>query len=366
MINMDSYHYKYIVKTLGDIVACNNCGYILYPFGEYGVVVKEIINEIYHIKEKKIIDNGLSRTYEYIGNLEDLRQMELDNCKVLITSNKQEIYDELRDSLYAVVEREKCVELLPPPGLVVARLLAPDVNAKLEREGITLENPIYHPKKTKSIFFLPLLTTDYIQRSILLYDDYFDRHKLDYMFRHYGSGIIAEKVSSKGGVILDIGANIGNHTLFFCNELNVQKVYCFEPVQETFSILARNIKLNNLEKRVVLNSFALGENAGKGSIQGYNIYNIGATSLQHDENGMLEIKSLDSLDIQEPITLIKIDVEGMEKEVIKGGVETIKKNYPYIMVESFEEKFPETEKLLCEIGYRYECLGNGDWLFYPV
>lgn len=349
---------------MGDVVTHNNCDYILYPFGEYGVLAKEILNEIYKIKEKAIIDNGLSSIYEYIGSLEDLRQMRLDNCKILITSNKPEIYDELRDALYGVVEKEKCIELLPPPGLVLARLLASDVNEKLEQERITLENPVYHPKKTKSVFFLPMLTKDVIQRSILLSDDYFERQKLNYVFGHYGDGIISRRVS-EGGVVLDVGANIGNHTLFFCNELDAEKVYCFEPVRETFSILQRNIELNNLKERVSLNLFALGECTGRGNIDDYDVYNIGKTSLHKDEDGSLEIKNLDSLGIQESVVLVKIDVEGMEKEVIRGGIETIKKNRPYIMVESFEENFAETEKILCAIGYSYESLGGEDWLFYP-
>lgn len=352
-------YFKYLVKKLDDIIATNDCDYILYPFGERGGLVKGILNAIYGIEEKAIIDNILCDSYKQIKELEYLKQLGGgENYKILITSDRLEIYEELREQLYAVVEKEKCIELFD----------VPEILKKMEKEGIAREKPVYQPKRTNSVFFLPLLLWDDLQQKVFWTDDYHEIGNLVQVFRLYNNGIIGQKISENKGCILDIGANVGNHTLFFCNELNAEKVYCFEPVKATFSILEENIKLNHLEERVILNSFGLGVKDTRGFVSHYDLNNIGATSLQQSEDGDLEIKRLDGLEIQEPVVLIKIDVEGMEPDVLMGGMDLIKRNLPYIIIESFEDNFPKTRDILCGIGYQYERLSDvdRDWLFYPA
>lgn len=358
-------YYKHTIKRIGDILEGNQYDYILYPFGERGAMAKGILNVIYGIQEKVIIDNGLCTKYQNIKGVEYFSSLDLENCRILITSDNIEIYEELREQLYAMVGREKCIELFPLPDVIEAKRNIPRAENKIEKEGIVLENPVYQPKKTKSNFYLPLLPNDVIQRIILLSDDYYDRQSLDKVCRFFEDGIIGKKILEGKGVILDIGANIGNHTLFFCNEYGARKVYCFEPVAKTFSILTENIRLNHLEERVSLNRFGLGEECEKRSIVDYNLMNIGGTRLRADADGDLEIRNLDELGIEEPIILMKIDVEEMETKVLKGGVALIKKNMPYIMIESFEDAFPETKDILCGLGYKYNQLGPVDWLFYP-
>mgnify|MGYP002510975663 CR=1 FL=1 len=359
-------YFKYFVKKLDEVIKENDCGFILYPFGERGGLVKGILNAIYGIKEKAIIDNVLCNTYDCIQSLDYLKQIDMSKCKVLITSDNANVYDEIREQLYAVVDKDRCIELLDMPYGVMAVRERPRIIEKMKKEGVDLDKPYYHPKKTKSDFYLPFLPMDSIQCRILLSDDYFERDNLDKVFRDFQNGIIGEVVSSGKGILLDIGANIGNHTLYFCNEYNARKVYCFEPIDRTFSILERNIELNHLTERVVLNKYGLGESNGRGSANSYNLLNTGGTGLILDAEGEIEIKSLDSLYIDERVVFIKIDVEGMERKVLRGGLELIKKYMPYIMVESFEEVFPETRDILGTVGYTYERLGMADWLFYPM
>lgn len=65
----------------------------------------------------------------------------------------------------------------------------------------------------------------------------------------------------------------------------------------------------------------------------------------------------------ENICFIKIDVEGMEIEVLKGAYETIQKSKPYIMVESFGEKIETVNGILSNIGYSYIELPGENYLF---
>lgn len=357
-------YYKYLVKKLEEVVSKNDCEFILYPFGYLGALAKGILNGLYAVQEKAIIDNILCNKYSHIESLNYLNQIELDGCKILITSDNVNCYEELREKLYTMIQKEQCIELFPVPTVIEEySKIKPKIIKKMADENISKEKPIYHPKKAKSVFYLPLLPTDYIQYTILLTDDYYERNTLEKVFTSYKKGIIRKIVSE--GTVLDIGANIGNHTLYFCNECDAKKVYCFEPAEQTFSILEKNVSLNHLEQKVELLQMGLGEREERASA-GVNIYNIGGTRLKLNESGGVSIKRLDDLGIKEKIVFIKIDVEGMENRVLRGGMELIKKNRPYIMVESFGNKVLEIKELLCEIGYRYENLDlSGNWLFCP-
>jgi hypothetical protein len=111
--------------------------------------------------------------------------------------------------------------------------------------------------------------------------------------------------------------------------------------------------------------------------------NIGAFSLDeevrsHDDylcktQGLQEqihIRTLDGMTI-ENVRLIKIDVEGMEFDVIKGGLETIKKNgYPPILFEAWQHKewfLPRRQELVSfleSLGYEITCTGEDNYAIY--
>lgn len=110
---------------------------------------------------------------------------------------------------------------------------------------------IYRLPHTKTVFFLPKLELtggEFIQNKIFLEEDYFERKELE-QIRDY---------VKPGYRILDIGANIGNHTLFFCNECGAEKVYSFEPCKDTFDVLRRNIDINHLSQCVEAFNVACG------------------------------------------------------------------------------------------------------------
>src|SRR5262249_27695046 len=98
------------------------------------------------------------------------------------------------------------------------------------------------------------------------------------------------------------------------------------------------------------------------------LINEGHACISEDtENGHFDkakMIALDQLNLNN-VSLIKIDVEGYEMEVLKGAMETIKRNKPVLIVEIFFS--PELNKRLEEIqslGYRYKSLGD-NWIFIP-
>jgi FkbM family methyltransferase len=226
---------------------------------------------------------------------------------------------------------------------------------------------ILFDKKSSTKFFLPNYQKDFIQKFIFEKKSFFEKSYLDLITKKWRNGIIQKTITSK--CVLDIGCNIGNHTLYFLNVCNSPKVYCFEPLKSTFSILEKNIELNDLRERAVLMNVGIGAHNAQGSISFYDENNIGSTSIKEDSSGNISIISIDELNIQDSIGLIKIDVEGFELEVIKGALATIKKYKPFIMIELRHRYKKEIENTLCSIGYQYSIINEdpkfNDCLFYP-
>lgn len=221
---------------------------------------------------------------------------------------------------------------------------------------------IYNEDALKPSFYLPLYKTDYIQQEILTNANYYEYENLYYISKEWENGQLTSDI--KDGCLLDIGANIGNHTLFFFFECGIGTAICFEPIVDTFQILNRNIIANNLAEKVTLHNCAVGDKEGLASVVYFDKKNIGATQIGIDHDGQIPMITIDSLHLKDPIKIIKIDVEGFEKSVLKGCQETIIKNKPYILIEIQPENLDEITKMLCNIGYSYVKLEGINYLFY--
>jgi len=198
-------------------------------------------------------------------------------------------------------------------------------------------------KNIKVQFFLPHKNDD-IQQKIIVKRTFYENELLNAVGKYLHCG----------SIVIDVGANIGNHTVFFGKIANVQKVYCFEPNKTAFDILKLNVELNDLNTKTELYNIALGSENGKAEIDynGMLRNNLGNTSIIKNDHGKIEIKMLDDIDIIEgKVDLIKIDVEGFEIEVLKGSLGTLKKYRPIVWVESFDTKYAEVNNILLENGY---------------
>ena len=139
-------------------------------------------------------------------------------------------------------------------------------------------------------------------------------------------------IIKNGEILLDVGANIGYFTLLMAKLSGPSgKVFSFEPEDKNFKILEKNVKINNYHNVVL-------EKKGVSDRNGINKFflsskNTGMHSLQKIRDDVKEVKidviRLDdyfsALDLAEKISLIKIDVEGAEFQVL-NGMKTILKN----------------------------------------
>jgi FkbM family methyltransferase len=170
-------------------------------------------------------------------------------------------------------------------------------------------------------------------------------------------------ICNKPSVMLDIGANTGIYSSVLEDIVGHDNLYIFEPLPHLHKFLKQHFRKAHLFE------CALSDNEGKKHIRipiinGKRI-DTRATFNMHTEPNQtgfdeveVQFNSLDNIVSKIPlnsIDFIKIDVEGHEFEVLKGGIETIARFKPLILIEieSRHHKFPIT-KIFCElekIGY---------------
>jgi FkbM family methyltransferase len=157
-----------------------------------------------------------------------------------------------------------------------------------------------------------------------------------------------------------VGANIGVWTINLAKQN--RQVHCFEPFFPSYLALCGNIFLNKVENNVLVYNCGLTEKIDKKLyISNDEEDNIGGVMLvEKPEGSEINVKTIDSLNLNK-LDFIKVDVEGHEYNVLKGGEETIKKYKPVIFFECWiKESFAEQKKLLFDfiisLGYTIKSL----------
>src|SRR5690554_5296049 len=152
--------------------------------------------------------------------------------------------------------------------------------------------------------------------------------------------IIANEVLKykDGGDLVEVGANIGTETVSFCDigKKYKSQIFAFEPLASNLKIIAQNKEKNKLNNLVLYNSLVSNKsgkayfNVPKGNNSG-----SGFITEIEDKNNTEEfdVITLDEKIEGCNISLICIDVEGFEYQVLLGGEALIKKNKPVLILE---------------------------------
>jgi len=135
--------------------------------------------------------------------------------------------------------------------------------------------------------------------------------------------------------ILEVGANIGNHVVWYAENLNAAQIYPVEPNPAALEILRENISVNKLDHRIDTRGMGLGagKSFGRFRVETDDANNLGATRLVEDDTGEIETQTLDMLMGDDVVDFIKIDAEGMELDVLEGAASLIARDKPVIWVE---------------------------------
>ena len=130
---------------------------------------------------------------------------------------------------------------------------------------------------------------------------------------------------------VDIGANVGIWTVLLACHQNVQQVFAFEPSQSNLSFLRTNLRINQVEDKVVVIEAAVSDFDGEVL---FDDIGSGATKrISQTGSTVLSSVTLDSYLEGRHIDFIKIDVEGYEPSVLEGGWQTIEASLPTLFIE---------------------------------
>lgn len=199
-----------------------------------------------------------------------------------------------------------------------------------------------------------------------------------------------------GGVVMDIGANIGYVSLLLSRMVGAQgRVHSIEPVPRTFDLLSSNVRRLGL-RNVVTHHYGVSAEDGTARMQipdytdgGTNYYEASIVdtdgAARHDAIE-IQVRSLDSLCAELAIepSFIKVDVEGHEQKVIEGARKLIQELHPVFLIE-IDGDPDDTESNAGQMlslmrGFGYECAildggairtrnpgeRAGDYFFLPV
>lgn len=162
-----------------------------------------------------------------------------------------------------------------------------------------------------------------------------------------------------GDTVVEIGGNIGSLTLPISRILGpTGTLMVFEPERTAFYALAGNVALNNIRNTFIFQQ-AMGKETGMMKVPELDLektFNFGGLELDKDYSNSphypVGVNTIDNLGLQK-LDLLKIDVEGMELTVLEGGVKTIDKFEPHLIVEDDREgKSEELRKFIRDHGYK--------------
>lgn len=165
---------------------------------------------------------------------------------------------------------------------------------------------------------------------------------------------IISQYFESGSVFADIGANVGNHSVYTGCFLNPSRIIIIEPNPAAIPYLKLNMQLNNLSAVVDDTKLGIGLSDQFGFAEPFTPYasNLGETIMQvGQENGTIPIFSGDIVFNGTHVDFLKIDVEAMEINVLMGLARLIARCRPKIFVEVDVNNFAAFEQWREDNGY---------------
>lgn len=168
-----------------------------------------------------------------------------------------------------------------------------------------------------------------------------------FWFGHYSADVLSltDRLLRPSDVVLDVGANLGEFSVFAAKRVPDGVLHAFEPAQKLFSLARRNVDVNGFSNAHV-HAVGLSDHPGR-----FPIYKTAARGADRSiNNGLNSLFKGDGLDVSEVIEvvrlddwcdknlvsrldLIKMDVEGAELSALQGGEKTLRRLKPKMIIE---------------------------------
>jgi FkbM family methyltransferase len=225
----------------------------------------------------------------------------------------------------------------------------PDIELKQPDEYHVLTSGFNRVTRTKNGLVLYNRHDKYIGRSLDRYGEF-----------SAGEADLLRQAIRPGWTVVEVGANIGAHTLPIARQVGPRGVvYAFEPQRILFQTLCANLALNSI-MNVHCRMEALGDAAGTVAIPPLDYAkenNFGGLSLSQSAkygkgSESVPVITLDSLELAR-CEFLKVDVEGMELSVLKGSQSTVERLRPILYIENDRSELsPPLIEFLLSLGYR--------------
>ena len=171
---------------------------------------------------------------------------------------------------------------------------------------------------------------------------FYEMHELQELAKHF----------PKGGTFVDIGANVGNHSLFAAMFMGAARVIPFEPNPRAYRLYIQNMLINGQTEKVDFSKLGCG--LSDVEADGFGMQpkerNLGGAKMI-SKGGDLQVFRADSLLAEETPDMIKIDVEGMELGVLRGLSGLLERCSPVIQIEVDVENDAGFQEWLTASGY---------------
>jgi FkbM family methyltransferase len=183
---------------------------------------------------------------------------------------------------------------------------------------------------------------------------------MDLIHRHFITGKFFEadeltylrQIVPPHSTILEIGANVGNHVVYYSLFMQPAKIIPVEPNPAAIVLLLQNVvqnQIGNLDLSLL--GFGLGAERGRFKLSLADNVNIGAARLTPSEEGDVEVYPLDEK-FQGEVDFVKIDVEWMEMEVLRGMENLINNSRPTLFVEVMNSNVPSFMEWVAAHNYK--------------
>lgn len=326
------------------VKALSECEWVgIYGYGYEG---KKLKRELEVLEFDRFIfvcthDGYKQKSYLNGVKIETISELNAYPNIIVIISQRSPFYDEMDKACQSnnikvitiAADYQYASDFVSDHGLILNEI------ESIKRK-LSMKNDIW--RRGKIQFYVPNYPCDYIQRHIVDDNEFFEQDILK---------DLETFLPEENPMILDIGANIGNHSLYWAFEKKA-RIIAFEPVENTFNVLKKNIEINKLKHNIKAYNFGLSDVEELADYKTFREDNIGDTHLISSKNGSMKLRCLDSVEIDMPrIDMMKIDVEDYEAKVLLGAKNTIKKFHPLIFVESYPNCFGEMNNILMELNY---------------
>lgn len=159
----------------------------------------------------------------------------------------------------------------------------------------------------------------------------------------------------KGGTFCDIGANVGNHSLYMLLLAGAARVVPVEPNPDAIALFCANMLLNQLGDMVDFTTLGYGLGAANSDDMAIHAPkgNLGWARLRQAEAGenTISVRTGDTLLGDRHVDFIKMDVEGMEIGALQGLQATIARDHPVLFVEVDHANADAFHALMDDYGY---------------